>query len=94
MKEKKVRDLFFELLNASNEDEVEKIILRNEVLKDNNNWKPYGGNQNNFGTFENQQNHPIPALVEKITNSIDACLMKKCYEHDIDPASNDAPSTM
>lgn len=94
MKEQKIKDLFFALLNANNEHEVEKIIIRNEVLKDNNNWKPYGGNQNNFGTFENQQNHPIPALVEKITNSIDACLMKKCYESNIDPASNDAPSTM
>ncbi|WP_208608084.1 hypothetical protein, partial [Psychrobacter piechaudii] len=55
---------------------------------------PYGGNKNNFGTFENQQNHPIPALVEKITNSIDACLMKKCYEYDVDPISKDAPKTM
>ena len=33
------------------------------------NWKPYGNNPGNFGTFENQQNNPIPALVEKITNS-------------------------
>ena len=38
------------------------------------------------GTFENQQNHPVPALVEKITNSIDACLIKKCEEKDIDPS--------
>lgn len=94
MKDTELKELFFKLLNAKNESEVEQIILKDEILKHNNNWKPYGGNQNNFGTFENQQNHPIPALVEKITNSIDACLMKKCYENDIDPISNDAPSTM
>lgn len=67
MKEQKIRDLFFALLNANNEHEVEKIIIRNEVLKDNNNWKPYGGNQNNFGTFENQQNHPIPVMYAEKT---------------------------
>ena len=42
---------------------------------DNRNWKPYGGNKGNFGTFESQQYHPVPALIEKITNSIDATLI-------------------
>ena len=33
-------------------------------------------------------------MIEKFTNSIDATLMKKCYELDIDPKSADAPKTM
>ncbi|MEO8666374.1 MAG: hypothetical protein ABI462_12850, partial [Ignavibacteria bacterium] len=37
---------------------------------------------------------PIPALIEKITNSIDAILTKKCYEHGIEPKSNLAPRSM
>lgn len=94
MKDIQVKELFFKLFNCKNEAEVEQIILNDDILKNNANWKPYGGNKNNFGTFENQQNHPIPALVEKITNSIDACLMKKCYEYDVDPISKDAPKTM
>ena len=94
MNNSQMEQLFFQLLNAQNEIEVEEIISNNDYLKKNDNWKPYGGNRNNFGTFENQQNHPIPALVEKITNSIDACLMKRCHENDVDPVSSDAPNTM
>ncbi len=86
--------LFFQLYNAKNEVAVDKIISQNTILNDNQNWQPYGGSQNNFGTFENQQNHPVPALVEKITNSIDACLIRKCEEQGIDPKSNKAPKSM
>ena len=94
MNDKQREALFFQLYNAKNEAEVESIISKDAILNDNKNWQPYGGNQNNFGTFENQQNHPVPALVEKITNSIDACLIKKCEEKDIDPKSSEAPQSM
>lgn len=94
MKDEQMEQLFFQLYNAKNEAELEKVISGNKILSDDKNWKPYGGNRNNFGTFENQQNHPIPALVEKITNSIDACLIKKCEEKGINPESNKAPKSM
>ena len=51
--------------------------------------------ENTFGVIENQQASPIPALVEKITNSIDAVLMKGCLQHSIDPKSVEkAPKSM
>ena len=43
---------------------------------------------------ENQQASPIPALIEKIINSIDALLMKRCHEEDIEPASDEAPRSI
>ncbi|RKZ30730.1 hypothetical protein DRQ36_04495 [bacterium] len=90
--------LFWQLFNAESEEEVHKIVKRNPLLKDNGNWFPYGGrdinDKTNFKTFENQQPHPLPALVEKITNSIDALLMKKCYMAGIDPTSPQAPKNM
>ena len=52
------------------------------------------GNDSNFGVIENQQSSPIAALIEKITNSIDAILMKKCYEAGIDPKSLKAPQSI
>ena len=58
------------------------------------NWKPLGGNENNFGVIENQQASPVAALIEKITNSIDAILLRKCLEAGIDPKSPDAPQNM
>lgn len=89
------KKLFFELYNASSEEEVEKVFSKNPSIFNNSaNWRPLGGNENNFGVIENQQSSPIAALIEKVTNSIDAILMRKCYENDIDPRSHEAPQTM
>ena len=95
MDEKK---LFWQIFRAKDEDELHEIINNNEFLFDNNNWFPYGGetvnDRGNFGTFENQQANPIPALVEKITNSIDTLLLKHCRINGIDPTSDKAPQKM
>lgn len=86
--------IFWELYNADSETEVEKIIKKHKIFNNNNNWKPYGGNKGNFGTFESQQNHPVPALIEKVANSIDATLIKECKLNGLDPKSNDSPKSM
>lgn len=88
------RDLFFLLYKAKNEEEIDKIIQNNPEIFSQDNWSPYGANESYFGVIENQQASPIPALIEKITNSIDAILMKKCYEADVDPKSELAPQNM
>lgn len=62
---------------------MEAVINDNPIFNDSKNWLPYGGNKGNFGTFESQQNSPAPALIEKITNSIDATLIKECKTHGI-----------
>lgn len=89
-----MQDIFWKLFNAHTEEEINKILEDNSIFGKNSNWKPYGNNQGNFGTFESQQNHPVPALIEKITNSIDAILIKECKLRGIDPKSSDAPRTM
>ena len=90
--------LFWQLFNAADEHKVHEIVTTHPLLKDEKNWFPYGGlNENdrtNFGTFESQQPSPIPALVEKVTNSIDALLLKHCRLAGIDPKSRAAPSSM
>ena len=91
--ESSLRALFFKFYKASTETELEPIIEKAE--KDFNvNWIPYGNNESYFGVIENQQASPVPALVEKITNSIDAILMKRCYEEGIDPTSTNAPKSI
>jgi len=87
-------DLFFRLYKAQTESDIEQIILSNTELNNSENWKPLGGNKSNFSIVKNQQSNPIAALIEKITNSIDAILTKKCYEAGIDPKSTDAPKSM
>ena len=92
--EKLNEKLFFDLYCASTEEEVEKIFRKFPDTFQQKNWFPYGDNESFFGVIENQQASPIPALVEKITNSIDAILTRKCYEAGIDPKSSQAPRTM
>lgn len=88
---KHLNDLFHNLYNADTEVEVDNIL---ESLDWNFSWRPYGDNKGNFGVIENQQASAIPAIVEKITNSIDAILMRHCYEKGIDPKSPTAPKSV
>lgn len=88
-----LKSLFFDFYKAATEAELEPVIEKAE-MDFNVNWLPYGNNESYFGVIENQQASPIPALIEKITNSIDAILMKRCYEEGIDPKSSDAPKSL
>ena len=89
-----VSQLFNKLYFAQTENDVDEILSTHPHIFKPENWHPLGGNENNFGVIENQQSTPIAALIEKITNSIDAVLMKKCLEAGIDPKSNQAPESM
>lgn len=88
------RQLFNKLYFAETEDDVDKAINAYSHIFKSENWYPLGGHENNFGVIENQQSAPIAALIEKITNSIDAVLMKKCLEAGITPKSSQAPQSM
>lgn len=88
------RALFEELFFAPTEDRVREVIdLHPEIFR-NEHWHPLGGDENYFGIVRGQQSNPIAAIVEKVTNSIDALLMKKCYESGMDPKTPDAPHNM
>ena len=89
-----VKQLFWDFYKAPVENEVEKVLKRYSLLNSPANWRPYGGNESNFGVVENQQASPIPALIEKITNGIDAILMRRCIEEGVDPRSEEAPRTI
>ncbi len=86
--------LFTKLFNAKTEEEIQEIITNNPSVFKRENWVPVGGNESNYGIIENQQSNPIAALVEKVTNSMDALLTKKCLEAGIHPESNEAPKSM
>ena len=86
--------LFQELFFALTEDKVREIIDRHPEIFRDEHWHPLGGNENFFGIVRGQQSNPIAAIVEKVTNSIDALLMKKCHEFGIDPKAPDAPRNM
>lgn len=85
--------LFIQFYDADTEDELDGVI-QSIMESPRVSWTPYGDNESFFGVIENQQASPVPALVEKLTNSIDAILMRRCYEEGIDPKSSEAPSSV
>ncbi len=89
------KKLLFDFYNAKDGKALHDIVVQNG-LDGQEYWRPYGGTKNNAGTFENQQSSPENALVEKITNAIDAILMKCCLSQGIDPKAKDGtvPRTM
>lgn len=89
-----MKSLFMSLLNAGTEGEVHAIVERVGLATDDTKWTPYGANESFYGVVENQQAHPVPALVEKITNGIDAILEKKVLEDGIDIRSAAAPRSV
>lgn len=75
------KDMFLKLLSISSSDEIASLIENDNFFKTENcNWKSYGGRDNNAGQVEGQMKSSSNALVEKLTNSIDALLMRRCYE--------------
>lgn len=88
------KELFFKLFNAKDEEDLISIIEDNVEVFADKNWKPLDGNSSNYGIVKNQQSNPIAALIEKVTNSIDALLTKKCYESGIIPSASEAPQSM
>ncbi|MCX7881102.1 MAG: hypothetical protein N2482_01140 [Patescibacteria group bacterium] len=87
-------NLFLKILQARNEEDVTSIIKNNSELSNKSNWHPLDDKENNFGEIEAQGRNPERALIEKITNGIDAILMKECRDRGIDPESPNAPKTI
>lgn len=94
MNQAESKKLFDDLYQCPNERAVDELIEKNKRHFVNENWYPLGENFSNYGVIENQQSNPIAALIEKITNSIDAILTRKCIEAGIIPSSKQAPKTM
>lgn len=86
-----MQSVFNALLRVDSEHSVDGLLCGTKLSCQ---WLPLGGNENNYGVIENQQASPIAALIEKVTNSIDARLMRLCHEAGIDPRSVHAPKTM
>jgi hypothetical protein len=87
-------DLCISILKCESEEEVIKILKKNNFWDNRDCWIPYGQISNNRGVISNQQSSPVAAFVEKLVNSIDAILVAECYRKKINPESEEAPQTM
>lgn len=94
MKEKDAKKLLMQLLDAQTESDVKEVIDSDPLLKNDENWKPYGGYEGNFNTINNQAKNSVAALAEKPINSIDALLLKECKLRGINPEGKQSPKSM
>lgn len=85
-----MRGLFEEFLFAEVESEVTAIIERYD-LNDSSLWIPYGNQPSNYSVIGNQSSTAEGALAEKLTNAVDALLVKMCMKMGINPEGPDAP---
>ena len=86
-------DLATMLAKAETEEAVIELLRIEGYWEDYSYWRPLGDINNNYGIIGAQQSSPDAAFVEKIINSIDACLTCECLKRDIDPAGPDAPKS-
>lgn len=86
--------LLLDLLAAESEDAVLAVLRERKLLEDPKRWVYVGDLPNNQSVILNQQSSPAAALVEKITNAIDAILLRRCRAAGIGPRSSGAPPSM
>lgn len=87
-------DLLKELLAAETEEAVLAALHKRGLLQQSDRWAYLGGMPNNQSVVLNQQSTPAAALVEKLTNSIDAILLRHCKQEGFDPRGAQAPQSM
>ena len=79
----KNQEILIKFLSITSSDDVASLIDSDDFFQSGNcTWKPYGGRELNAPQIEGQMKSSSNALVEKLTNSIDALLMRRCYEVD------------
>ena len=71
------RSLFTALFHSESEDEVVEVLNNHNLWSfDKSDWKILG-TKNNQAIVGNQTTEPQNALVEKLTNSVDAMILLK-----------------
>lgn len=88
------RKLCLGLLRAESEQAVISLLKYCGYWQDAAAWHLYGDIENNWSQIGNQQGHPVAAMVEKLVNSIDAVLMRKCLQRGIPVEGPDAPQSI
>ena len=81
-------------LGAMSTKEVNEILESQAEFANDENWKPYGGAEKNWDRVGVQTSEPVGALAELIINSIDAILMRKAHEKDLNLEGESVPQSM
>ena len=90
----KFKKLALKLLAAVSKDEVDSVMKSDDAFANDDNWLPYGGKPRNWDRVGVQTSEPVGAFAELLINSIDAILMRKVKENNLQPRGEGAPKSM
>lgn len=85
------KELCLTLAYSETEEEIIGHLRKEKYWDDDDQWRFFGDKENNWPDIGNQQSKPEAALVEKITNSVDAMLTAECLKLRIKPTSEESP---
>jgi hypothetical protein len=88
------KEVCFKLLYADSEREIQKIVESVSEMRSSRNWRPLDRRETNFNITSNQASDGGKALTELMTNMVDAVLLRRAKEMNIDPEGKRAPKTM
>ena len=94
MEESRFKKLALKLLAAVSAGDVDRVMESDAAFGDADNWKPYGGKPRNWDRVGVQTSEPVGAFAELLINSIDAILMRKVKEDNLQPRGEGAPKSM
>ena len=93
MNNEEIKKLCMNLMSSNASEDVVKILKDLNYWDNENCWREYGDNSSAWAIVNNQGDE-LFALTEKITNSIDAVLMKECFLSGITPQDPTAPKSI
>ncbi|MDP9378618.1 MAG: hypothetical protein M3Q29_00405 [Chloroflexota bacterium] len=94
MNDEQVKAFCLALIKADTEAEVVELLKQAGYWDAPSVWRLYGDKEVNWSTIGNQQPRSDAALVEKLVNSVDACLLNACRLARIHPEDPAAPRTI
>jgi len=94
MENNQLKQLALDLVHSESEDQVVDVLKKVDLWDNEDNWKNFGRIDGNYGVIGGQQGNAVPALVEKVMNSVDSILIKECRKRGIEPRSTEAPETL
>ena len=89
-----IKEFALALLHADSEEKIIEILTATGYWDDAKAWRLYGDKEGNWSQAGNQQSFPEASLVEKVINSVDSRLMLECLLEEIDPESEQAPTSV
>lgn len=94
MDNEQIKNLCLSLMHADTEDEVIALLKGAGYWDNPDVWRYYGDDDSNASIIGSQMSEPEPAIVEKLTNAVDACLINECLIRGIPTDSDDAPKSI